>query len=191
MQFADVAGRAVDADEVHAERERIGGDRQADRQSVGAPRIGQEAVALEVLGERLVGIGGVDRGEDEPRHDLGALREVVEFFPLRGVESVAGIGDQRRIRTVELDLHGLVGEAGDHRDRVTDDQHAGDGREQINQRAQEPHGRSPVSSGSKTTSALQTAPSDRPGPDRPTAAWVRAWSGSGRPPTRCGPNIRW
>jgi hypothetical protein len=73
-QFADMAGRAADSDEVHAEREWVGRNCQAHWQSVVARRIRQEAVALEVLYKWLgrARVGDVDRSQQDPGQDLRA-----------------------------------------------------------------------------------------------------------------------
>ena len=144
-QLAHVAGRAIDPDEVHSERERVGRYGQANRQSVVAPRIGQEPVAPKVLDEGFGGarVGDIDRGQQDPRHDLRALREVVETLLLRGVKSIAVVGDNRRIGSIELDRHRVVDETADHRNGVEDDREhieADEGRERVEQNAHEPHG---------------------------------------------------
>jgi len=140
-QLAHMAGRARDTDEIHAERERVGRNGQAHWQPVGARRVGQQAEALEVLDEWLggVGVGDVDRGQQ----DLRALREVVVAFLLRRRQPVAVVRDDRRISTVEFDLHGVVEHTADHRNDVKDGSkqiEASEDREQIEQKANEPHG---------------------------------------------------
>jgi hypothetical protein len=143
-QLAHMAGGAGDPDKVHAERERVGRHCQADRQPVVACRVGQQAVALKVLDEWLGGarVGDVDRGQQDPRQDLRALRDVVEGFPLPGRQPVAVVRDNRRIRTAESNLHRVVERTADHRDGVQDGckkVEASDGHEHVGQKANEPH----------------------------------------------------
>jgi hypothetical protein len=135
-QLAHVAGRAIDPDEVHSERERVGRHGQTNWQPVVSPRIRQEPVAPKVLDKGFggAGVGDIDRGQQYPRHDLRTLREVVEALLLRGVESIAVVGDNRRIGTIELDLHRVVDETADRRNGVKDDREhieADEGRERI------------------------------------------------------------
>ena len=75
VQFAHVARRAIDANEIHAEGERVRRHCQTDRQSIVAPGVGQQAVAREILDEGFfrARIGDVDRGQQEPGRDLRAL----------------------------------------------------------------------------------------------------------------------
>jgi len=144
-QLAHMAGRARDPDEIHAERERVGRYGQAHRQPVGTRRVGQQAEALEVLDEWLggVGVGDVDRGQQDPRKDLRALREVIIAFLLRRCQPIAVVRDNRWIRTVKSNLHRVVEHTVEHRNGVKDGSkqvEASENREQTEQRANEPHG---------------------------------------------------
>src|SRR5262249_46147977 len=107
-------------------------------------RGGEQGVTLEVFDEWLVGarVGDVDRGQQDPRQDFRALRQVIIGFLLRRCQPVAVFRDNRRIRTAESNLHRVVERAADHWNGVKDDGkqvQASKRREHIQQKGNEPH----------------------------------------------------
>jgi hypothetical protein len=69
-------------------------------------------------------------------------REVVDALPLLGRQSIAVIRDNRRIGTIELDLHRVVDDTADHRNGLKNGREhieANEGRERVDEKAHEPH----------------------------------------------------
>ncbi len=105
LELADVARRAVEPDHLGAE-DGFAADRDAHGQAppvASALRIGQQAVALDVVherphfqravgGERL----GLEREEVVEREQLAAFRQVVVGLPFFGREAVLAFGRRRR-----------------------------------------------------------------------------------------------
>jgi hypothetical protein len=89
-----------------------------------------------------VRVADSDRGQEDPRRDLGAVRGRGRSSPLRGRKPISIVCDNRRIGTVELDLHAVVEQAADHRNGVQYGRkhaEAREGRDPVEQKAIELH----------------------------------------------------
>jgi hypothetical protein len=105
------------------------------------PGSGNRPKALDE-GFSRAGICDIDRGHDDPQHDLRAFREVIDALPLLGRQSIAVIRDNRRIGTIELDLRRVVDDTADHRNGLKNGREhieANEGRERVDEKAHEPH----------------------------------------------------
>jgi hypothetical protein len=107
------------------------------------------------------GVGYVDRGHQDPRNDLRALREMVVALSLCRRQPIAIVRDSRRIGSVELDLHAVFEQPADHRDGVEDGREqveASQGRQRVNQKAESLITLSSYDPGLKNTSKAAKTP---------------------------------